>query len=93
MKRLAIAALALLASQVAQSDSPDARADAIVRSAMRIHQIPGVVLGVVRDGHLIKTTGTVIVLTNLDDTHSSTLGIAKPVAALYVPALRAARAP
>jgi CubicO group peptidase (beta-lactamase class C family) len=35
---------------------------------------------------------TVIVLTNLDDVHSSTLGIAEPVAAMYVPALKA-RAP
>jgi CubicO group peptidase (beta-lactamase class C family) len=57
MKRVAMAALALLASQVALSDSPGARADAIVRSTMHTHQIPGVVLGVVRDGHLIKATG------------------------------------
>jgi len=57
MERIAIAALALLASQAALSDSPGARADGIVRSTMRTHQIPGVVLGVVRDGHLIKATG------------------------------------
>ena len=57
MKRVAIAALTLLASQLALSDSPGARADAIVRSTMRTHQIPGLVLGVVRDGHLIKATG------------------------------------
>jgi CubicO group peptidase (beta-lactamase class C family) len=35
---------------------------------------------------------TVIVLTNLDSSHSSTLEIAEPVAAIYVPALKAARA-
>jgi CubicO group peptidase (beta-lactamase class C family) len=35
---------------------------------------------------------TVVVLTNLDDSHSVTLKIAEPVAALYVPALKAATA-
>lgn len=34
-----------------------ARVDAIVRSAMRSHQIPGVVLGALRDGRLIKAAG------------------------------------
>jgi len=57
MKRIAIAALALLANHGALSDSPDARADALVRNIMREHQIPGVVLGVARDGHLVKATG------------------------------------
>ena len=57
MKRIAIAVLALLASQGALSDSPDAQADAFVRSTMREHQIPGVVLGVARNGHLVKATG------------------------------------
>src|SRR5580698_1351173 len=33
------------------------RADAIARNAMRTHQIPGVCLGVMRDGRLIKATG------------------------------------
>jgi CubicO group peptidase (beta-lactamase class C family) len=57
MKRIAIALLALLASHSALSESPDARADALVRSTMRAHQIPGIVLGLVRDGHLVKATG------------------------------------
>ena len=55
--RMAIAALALLVSHAAFADSPDARADALVRSTMAAHQIPGVVLGVVRNGHLVKATG------------------------------------
>ena len=54
--RVATAALALLVSHGAFSDSPDARADALVRSTMAAHQIPGVVLGVVRNGHLVKAT-------------------------------------
>jgi hypothetical protein len=41
----------------------------------------------------LKDRLTVIVLTNLDDAHSSTLGIAEPVAAIYFPTLKAARTP
>jgi CubicO group peptidase (beta-lactamase class C family) len=33
------------------------KADAIVREAMRTHQIPGVCLGVIHNGHLEKATG------------------------------------
>ncbi|HWG71813.1 MAG TPA: serine hydrolase domain-containing protein [Steroidobacteraceae bacterium] len=33
------------------------KVDAVVREAMRSHQIPGVCLGVMRDGRLVKATG------------------------------------
>ncbi len=33
------------------------QADAIVREAMKTHRIPGVCLGIIRNGHLIKATG------------------------------------
>jgi CubicO group peptidase (beta-lactamase class C family) len=39
------------------ADSRSEKADAIVREAMRTHQIPGVCLGVIRNGHLEKATG------------------------------------
>jgi CubicO group peptidase (beta-lactamase class C family) len=54
--RFALVFLAL-ASHGARSDSLDERVDAIVRNTMRAHQIPGVCLGVIRDGHLIKASG------------------------------------
>lgn len=53
----AAAALSLLAHRSAPAEPTDTRVDAIVREAMRTHQIPGIALGVVRDGHLIKATG------------------------------------
>ena len=37
--------------------TPAKQADAIVAAAMRSHQIPGVVLGVIKHGELIKSTG------------------------------------
>lgn len=53
----ALAAVALIASHAALSDTPDERVDAIVRSAMQAHQIPGVALAVIRNGHVVKATG------------------------------------
>jgi CubicO group peptidase (beta-lactamase class C family) len=55
------AAAVLVALRGAPAQAADShtveRVDAIVREAMRAHQIPGIGLGVVRDGHLIKATG------------------------------------
>ncbi len=39
------------------ADSRAAQADAIVAAAMQSHQIPGVCLGVIKNGHLIKASG------------------------------------
>lgn len=50
----------LMLSQVQAARSADlsaGKADAVVREAMRTHGIPGVCLGVVRNGRLIKATG------------------------------------
>jgi len=46
----------LVAAPLRAEDAAD-RADAVVRGAMSAHRIPGVCLGVVRDGHLVKATG------------------------------------
>jgi CubicO group peptidase (beta-lactamase class C family) len=54
---IALAAGMLVASQAVRSDATEDRVDAIVRRAMSAHQIPGVCLGVVREGRLIKATG------------------------------------
>jgi len=58
---VAAAGLAFLAGRSLPADRPDAaieaQADVIVRSALQSHHIPGICLGVVRDGHLIKATG------------------------------------
>jgi CubicO group peptidase (beta-lactamase class C family) len=54
----AAACLALLVGHAAlAAQSPAEKADAIVRAAMSTHQIPGVCLGVMRNGRLIKATG------------------------------------
>jgi CubicO group peptidase (beta-lactamase class C family) len=57
--RIGWAAALIFGSLGALAATPDseADADAIVKSAMHAHQIPGVCLGVIRDGHLIKSTG------------------------------------
>jgi len=56
LPRFALAVFALV-SHGALSDSLDERVDAVVRNTMRTHQIPGVCLGVIRDGRLIKASG------------------------------------
>jgi CubicO group peptidase (beta-lactamase class C family) len=56
-RRFAWAAAAVFVGQSVLAEAPGTQADAVVRSAMRTHQIPGVSLGVIRDGHLIKSTG------------------------------------
>jgi len=43
--------------QTPASDSLSDRTDSIVRRHMREHRIPGISLGVVRAGKLIKATG------------------------------------
>ncbi len=53
----ALAAVALMACHGALCESADERVDAIVRRVMQADQIPGVGVGVIRDGHLIKATG------------------------------------
>ncbi|MEP6548530.1 MAG: putative sulfate exporter family transporter [Gammaproteobacteria bacterium] len=45
------------AALLTSADSPSRQADAIVRAAMQSHQIPGVCLGVIKGGILIKATG------------------------------------
>jgi CubicO group peptidase (beta-lactamase class C family) len=55
---LAAFALAPAAPRSAAATDPvDARADAVVAEVMREHRIPGVALGVVQDGRLIKARG------------------------------------
>jgi CubicO group peptidase (beta-lactamase class C family) len=56
-RTLALTAAMLMASPSVRADAIENRVDAIVRSAMRTQQIPGVCLGVVRDGRLVKATG------------------------------------
>jgi CubicO group peptidase (beta-lactamase class C family) len=53
----AACALLLAGHAVSAPHSASEKADAIVRNAMRTHQIPGVCLGVIRNGRLIKATG------------------------------------
>jgi CubicO group peptidase (beta-lactamase class C family) len=52
-----ILAVSMFLAAPSRADEMEKRIDAIVRSAMSTHRIPGVVLGVVRDGRLIKATG------------------------------------
>ena len=47
----------LTAPQAHSADSPARQADAIVAAAMQSHQIPGVCLAVIKNGHLIKASG------------------------------------
>lgn len=53
----AFASFAAQPVPAAHRASLDEKVDAIVRQAMRSHQIPGVCLGVMRDGRLVKATG------------------------------------
>jgi CubicO group peptidase (beta-lactamase class C family) len=57
LRRFAMVAGGLIATHSALAGPLDDRIDAIVRSAMHAHQIPGVGLGVMRDGRLIKAAG------------------------------------
>jgi CubicO group peptidase (beta-lactamase class C family) len=57
MARGVILAAWILSGTSLRAEEAGHRVDAIVHAAMSSHRIPGVVLGVVRDGRLIKATG------------------------------------
>ena len=66
LARVAVVAAMIGTGAVAAADPPPADVDALVQREMTRQRIPGLSLGVVREGHLLRAEGYGLAIVELD---------------------------